>query len=77
MQVTKREVKGGRKYWKDWRWTTHKDEFENGAYFVPSGAENGPPPYSESQMFIVANGSSVPSLTSQAGPLKCVAGQAC
>jgi pectate lyase len=49
----------------------------NGAYFVPSGYGSCAPLYSEAQSFVVFPGTMVPSLTSDAGPLSCVVGQAC
>ncbi|KAA8520125.1 hypothetical protein F0562_014381 [Nyssa sinensis] len=73
-QVTKRETSGG---WKNWKWRSSKDVFENGAYFVQSGFGSCAPLYSLSQLFMVAQGSLVPTLTSDAGPLQCVPSKAC
>ena len=71
---TKREASDG---WKNWKWRSSKDVFLNGAYFVQSGRGNCDPYYSQAQSFVVAHGSMVPTLTSSAGPLKCVYGKAC
>ncbi|XP_057959145.1 putative pectate lyase 2 [Malania oleifera] len=73
-QVTKREGGGGRK---NWKWRSSKDQFENGAYFVQSGWGSCAPLYSPSQSFVVAEGTMVPVLTANAGPLHCVVGKAC
>ncbi|XP_019171857.1 PREDICTED: probable pectate lyase 16 [Ipomoea nil] len=67
-QVTKREVKKG---WSNWKWRSSKDKFLNGAYFVPSGYGSCAPYYTKSQSFPVADGSRVPALTADAGPLRC------
>ncbi|CAH9059273.1 unnamed protein product [Cuscuta europaea] len=67
-QVTKREVKKG---WTHWKWRSSKDKFLNGAYFVPSGYGSCTPYYTRSQSFPVADGSRVPALTMDAGPLRC------
>nr|GMC83705.1 putative pectate lyase 2 [Ipomoea batatas] len=67
-QVTKREVKKG---WSNWKWRSSKDKFLNGAYFIPSGYGNCAPYYTKSQSFPVADGSRVPALTADAGPLRC------
>ncbi|KAK9133306.1 hypothetical protein Scep_012834 [Stephania cephalantha] len=73
-EVTKREANGG---WKNWKWRSSKDVFENGAYFVQSGWGTCAPQYKSSQFFSVADGSAVPSLTSDAGPLTCAVGRPC
>ncbi|XP_047339681.1 putative pectate lyase 2 [Impatiens glandulifera] len=74
-QVTKRESDEN---WVGWKWrSSSKDVFINGAYFVPSGYGSCAPPYTASQGFNVAQGSMVPSLTSDAGPLQCQPYQAC
>ncbi|KAL3742194.1 hypothetical protein ACJRO7_017646 [Eucalyptus globulus] len=74
-QVTKRETKSGD--WKSWKWRSSRDLFENGAYFVQSGYGSCAPLYSGTQSFAVADGSKVPALTSNAGPLSCTVGKAC
>ncbi|KAM7530812.1 hypothetical protein LguiB_034222 [Lonicera macranthoides] len=76
-QVTKRETNEDSNFWKNWKWRSSKDVFGNGAYFVPSGLGSCSPLYSRSQLFWVAQGSFVPFLTSDAGPLKCVVTKAC
>ncbi|KAL7212232.1 hypothetical protein ACSBR2_014998 [Camellia fascicularis] len=73
-EVTKRETNGG---WKNWKWRSSKDVFENGAYFVPSGYGSCTPLYSAPQLFTAAQGSFVPILTSDAGPLQCVPSRPC
>uniref|UniRef100_A0A7N0ULP4 Pectate lyase n=1 Tax=Kalanchoe fedtschenkoi TaxID=63787 RepID=A0A7N0ULP4_KALFE len=73
-QVTKRETSGP---WKSWKWRSSRDVFENGAYFVPSGYGTCAPGYTPAQTFTVADGSAVPGLTADAGPLNCVPGKAC
>ncbi|XP_065879556.1 probable pectate lyase 16 [Euphorbia lathyris] len=73
-QVTKREVEGG---WKNWKWRSSKDVFENGAYFVQSGYGTCAPLYSPDQSFTVAPGVLAPILTSDAGPLTCTTGKPC
>ncbi|KAL1567766.1 pectate lyase [Salvia divinorum] len=73
-QVTKREAKNG---WNSWKWRSSRDRFMNGAYFVPSGYGSITPGYSKAQSFRVADGSMVPSLTTDAGPLNCYANRAC
>ncbi|XP_059662359.1 putative pectate lyase 2 [Cornus florida] len=73
-QVTKRESD---EEWKDWKWRSSKDVFGNGAYFVQSGWGSCAPLYSKSQLFMVAQGSLVPTLTSDAGPLQCVSTKPC
>ncbi|WCJ20211.1 Pectin lyase-like superfamily protein [Euphorbia peplus] len=73
-QVTKREVEGG---WKNWKWRSSRDVFENGAYFVQSGYGSCAPLYSSDQTFSVATGSLVPALTSDAGPLHCITSKPC
>ncbi|KAF5180340.1 Pectate lyase [Thalictrum thalictroides] len=73
-QVTKRETD---EMWKNWKWRSSKDVFENGAYFVQSGWGSIAPLYSKSQTFTVADGSVVPYLTSAAGPLHCRTRYAC
>ncbi|KAK6154634.1 hypothetical protein DH2020_008882 [Rehmannia glutinosa] len=73
-KVTKREVKSG---WKNWKWRSSRDKFFNGAYFIPSGYGSCAPGYTKAQSFPVADGSMVPALTSDAGPLSCTAYKAC
>ncbi|XP_027087566.1 putative pectate lyase 2 [Coffea arabica] len=73
-QVTKREAKNG---WKNWKWRSSKDKFMNGAYFVQSGYGNCSPGYNRYQNFPVADGSLVPALTADAGPLRCTTNKAC
>ncbi|KAI3466549.1 hypothetical protein Pfo_023212 [Paulownia fortunei] len=73
-QVTKREVRSG---WQNWKWRSSRDKFFNGAYFVPSGYGSCAPGYTKAQSFQVADGSMVPALTSDAGPLSCVANKTC
>ncbi|XP_047309483.1 putative pectate lyase 2 [Impatiens glandulifera] len=73
-QVTKREANGG---WTNWKWRSSRDIFMGGAYFVQSGYGTIAPTYSRSQAFQVADGSAVPTLTSNAGPLNCVVGRSC
>ena len=73
-EVTKREVNKG---WKNWKWRSSKDVFQNGAYFVQSGWGSCYPSYTPSQSFPVAQGSMVPALTSSAGPLRCLLGKPC
>ncbi|KZV16067.1 hypothetical protein F511_26196 [Dorcoceras hygrometricum] len=67
-QVTKRETNSG---WKSWKWRSTNDVFINGAYFVQSGYGSCAPNYSGQQYFAAAQGSLVPALTSDAGPLQC------
>ncbi|KAE7995377.1 hypothetical protein FH972_000184 [Carpinus fangiana] len=74
-QITKRETKKGN--WNYWKWRSSKDVFVNGAYFVQSGWGSCAPYYYRAQSFAVAHGLMVPALTSNAGPLSCVAGKAC
>nr|GMD06950.1 probable pectate lyase 16 [Ipomoea batatas] len=74
-EVTKREINNGG--WKTWKWMSTKDVFLNGAYFVPSGYGICSPSYATSQLFVAAQGSLVPFLTSHAGPLQCVVGEKC
>ncbi|KAI5590406.1 hypothetical protein POPTR_004G007300v4 [Populus trichocarpa] len=73
-EVTKREVYGG---WKNWKWRSSKDVFMNDAYFVQSGYGRCAPRYSKAQSFTVSPGAMAPALTSDAGPLSCVVGEAC
>ncbi|XAR65673.1 Pectate lyase [Bertholletia excelsa] len=73
-QVTKRESDED---WKNWKWRPSKDVFENGAYFVPSGWGSCASHSSRSKFFTAAPGPLVPLLTSDAGPLSCVASKAC
>ncbi|KAL0407244.1 UNVERIFIED_CONTAM: putative pectate lyase 2 [Sesamum latifolium] len=73
-KVTKREVTSG---WKNWKWRSSRDKFFNGAYFVPSGYGSCAPGYTKAQSFDVADGSMVPALTAEAGPLSCTARKAC
>lgn len=73
-QVTKREAYGG---WKNWKWRSSNDVFQNGAYFVQSGWGSCYPMYTKTQSFKVSPGSMVPALTSNAGPLSCIVGKAC
>ncbi|XP_061340780.1 putative pectate lyase 2 [Gastrolobium bilobum] len=73
-QVTKRETSGN---WNNWKWRSFRDEFLNGAYFVPSGYGSCTPLYSPPQAFIAAQASMVPLLTLNAGPLDCVVNKAC
>ncbi|XP_077227800.1 pectin lyase-like superfamily protein [Tasmannia lanceolata] len=72
-QVTKRESGG----WENWKWRSSMDVFLNGAYFIQSGWGSCAPPYSPSQSFSVARGWMVPSLTADAGALRCIAGNPC
>lgn len=74
-EITRRLSKGNE--WKNWIWRSSMDVFKNGAYFVQSGQGSSNIPYSQGQSFKVAPGSMVPDLTSDAGPLQCVDGQAC
>ncbi|CDP04431.1 unnamed protein product [Coffea canephora] len=76
-QVTRRDNAGGPNNWKNWNWRSLDDVFVNGAYFVQSGNGSCYPNYNGSQVFTVASGDLVPSLTSDAGPLKCYPGLAC
>ncbi|XP_017254298.1 putative pectate lyase 2 [Daucus carota subsp. sativus] len=73
-QVTKREVNNG---WKNWKWRSSMDRFMNGAYFVQSGYGSCSPNYSKSQSFTVVDGSMVPAITSDAGPLFCNVNKPC
>ncbi|KHN40868.1 Putative pectate lyase 2 [Glycine soja] len=73
-QVTKRESS---EKWNNWKWRSFRDEFINGAYFVPSGYGSCTPIYSAAQSFIAAQASMVPLLTLNAGPLNCVVDKAC
>ncbi|XP_010499566.1 PREDICTED: probable pectate lyase 4 [Camelina sativa] len=73
-QVTKRMTTAADS--KKWKWSTTKDVFMNGAFFVPSGGAVKPL-YKGGEAFPVAHGSLVPSLTSSAGPLRCYAGRIC
>lgn len=73
-QVTKREVNNG---WKNWKWRSSMDRFMNGAYFVQSGYGSCSPSYSKAQSFTVVDGSMVPAITSDAGPLLCSTNKAC
>lgn len=73
-QVTKREVNNG---WKNWKWRSSMDRFMNGAYFVQSGYGSCAPNYSRAQSFTVLDGSMVPAITSDAGPLLCNVYKAC
>ncbi|KAL3519439.1 hypothetical protein ACH5RR_017588 [Cinchona calisaya] len=77
-QVTKRElINGLGEAWQTWRWTSRRDAFRNGAYFIASGRRNGAPPYNRFQRFNVSDASHVPILTSDAGPLRCVINRRC
>ncbi|KAL3820739.1 hypothetical protein ACJIZ3_006644 [Penstemon smallii] len=67
-------VKNG---WTNWKWRSSRDKFVNGAYFVPSGYGTIAPAYTKMQFFRVADGSMAPALTSDAGPLSCVANKPC
>lgn len=49
----------------------------NGAYFVQSGYGSCAPGYTKSQSFPVADGSLVPALTANAGPLPCTPNKPC
>ncbi|KAI4298725.1 hypothetical protein L6164_032249 [Bauhinia variegata] len=73
-QVTKREVDGN---WSNWKWRTYRDEFLNGAYFVPSGYGTCAPYYTPAQSFVASPASLVPALTQDAGPLSCVIDKEC
>ncbi|GJY36071.1 putative pectate lyase 2 [Tanacetum coccineum] len=73
-EVTKREVHNG---WKNWKWRSSKDFFLHGAYFIPSGYGSCIPGYARQQSFPVANGNQVPTLTANAGPLRCTYNRAC
>ncbi|KAG9156900.1 hypothetical protein Leryth_015489 [Lithospermum erythrorhizon] len=73
-EVTKREVKDG---WKNWKWRSSRDRFMNGAYFIPSGYGSCYPNYANQQSFPVADGTIVPALTANAGPLKCSTKKEC
>lgn len=75
VKVTKRMDKSPAA--KNWKWSTNKDVFINGAFFVPSGGPGVPPPYAAGQAFPVAPGAQVPALTASAGPLSCVPGKVC
>lgn len=74
-QVTKREVLNNG--WKNWKWRSSMDRFMNGAYFVQSGYGSCSPNYSKAQSFTVVDGSMVPAITSDAGPLLCSINKAC
>ncbi|XP_024005319.1 probable pectate lyase 4 [Eutrema salsugineum] len=73
-QVTKRMGVGYD--FKKWKWSTSKDVFFNGAFFIPSGVAVRPP-YKLGESFPVSHGSLVPSLVYSAGPLRCVPGKIC
>lgn len=62
---------------KNWKWSTNKDVFINGAFFKASGGAGVPPPYGGGQAFPVAPGAQVPALTASAGPLNCAPGRVC
>ncbi|KAF9588212.1 hypothetical protein IFM89_008282 [Coptis chinensis] len=49
----------------------------NNPYFKQSGWGSCPPLYSEAQSFTVSEGSLVPALTAETGPLLCTAGYTC
>ncbi|XP_016442466.2 putative pectate lyase 2 [Nicotiana tabacum] len=63
--------------WAQWNWKSSKDKFLNGAFFNASGTGNPTPNYTSPQSFPVADGSQVPSLTSDAGPLQCIPNRPC
>ncbi|KAK6932762.1 Pectate lyase [Dillenia turbinata] len=73
-QVTKRDTDA---YWKNWKWRSSRDIFQNGAYFVPSGWGTCSPGYTPAQYFSVAPGGLVPALTSDSGPLNCALNRSC
>ncbi|KAK3033156.1 hypothetical protein RJ639_036340 [Escallonia herrerae] len=73
-QVTRRNEAD---VWEKWTWKSSRDVFVNGAYFIQSGWGNYNPKYTPSQSFRVGRGWSVPTLTSDAGPLQCTTGKAC
>ncbi|GER56290.1 pectin lyase-like superfamily protein [Striga asiatica] len=73
-EVTKRETNHG---WRSWKWRSTKDVFVNGAFFVPSGWGSCAPNYLKSQLFEAAQGSLVPALTSDSGPLICMPYKKC
>ncbi|MQM01532.1 hypothetical protein Taro_034294 [Colocasia esculenta] len=74
-QVTKRETDLA---WQKWKWRSANDHFLDGAFFVQSGWGSVAPRYTPAQAFTAAQGSMVPFLTADAGPLNCtVPGRAC
>ncbi|XP_060174374.1 putative pectate lyase 2 [Lycium barbarum] len=67
-EVTHRNI-ASRIKWEKWNWKSSKDAFTHGAFFKPSGSGSANTNYTPSQLFSVAQGSQVPSLTSDVGPL--------
>ncbi|CAM6069065.1 unnamed protein product [Sphagnum tenellum] len=72
-EVTKRIADGGTenvKGWKDWNWRSVGDIFDNGAYFVDSGAAaNDAGLYAKATSFTARPANMVAVMTNDAGPL--------
>ncbi len=72
-EVTKRIADGGTKNvkgWKDWNWRSVGDIFDNGAYFVDSGAAaNDAGLYAKATSFTARPANMVAVMTNDAGPL--------
>lgn len=73
-EVTKREYTD-ESVWRNWQWTTEKDEMVNGAVFVPSGKPLSPD--QTKNLVPPRDGSEVRDLTRDAGALNCIEGRPC
>lgn len=76
VQITKRVDDGGDTYGgvNNWNWISTGDMLLNGAFFSPSGENNGAPVYGKASSLSARPAALVQSLTNDAGPLMCGAG---
>ena len=79
MQITKRVDDGGNTYGGEgtWNWISTGDMLLNGAFFRPSGENDGGPVYGKASSLSARPAALVESMTNDAGPLMCGAGVAC
>ncbi|CAN1146080.1 Probable pectate lyase 7 [Linum perenne] len=75
-QVTKRDY-ATEEEWKHWIWTSHKDLFMNGAYFIESGEGSLRPRPAKKFMLTPKSGAYATKMTRYAGALDCKPKQKC
>lgn len=60
-----------------WNWKSRGDQFQNGAFFKPSGSQYDMQAYAKASSCAARPSYMVPQMTAGAGPLKCVRGRHC
>jgi len=76
-EVTKRIGCESTSICENWMWSSTRDAFNNGAYFVSSGKNTGADIYNNDEVFKIENGDAAPQLTKNAGVLTCILSKPC